>query len=137
VRGGVFIDTGAFVAFLNRADRQHTKAKFLFNSLPGRIFTSILVVSECYSWCFHKLGEPAARTFRPFLSNLPGLQILNADAAHRDAAWERLDRHQGRKLTFVDASILVWLEQHRIPTVWGTDRHVAIEGAAVVPGPPE
>lgn len=137
MRGGVFIDTGAFAAFFNRADRQHSKAKALFDDLPSRIFTSILVVSECYSWCLHKLGEPAARTFHPFLSDLPGLQILNADPPHREAAWERLDRHHGRKLTFVDASILVWLEEHRIPIVWGTDRHVAIEGAAVEPGPPE
>lgn len=137
MRGGVFIDTGAFAAFIDRRDRQHGQAKALFDNLPGRIFTSILVVSECYSWCLHKLGEPAARSLRTFLTDLRGLQILNADAPHREAAWDRLDRHQGRKLTFVDASILVWLEEHRIPTVWGTDRHVAIEGAAVVPGPPD
>jgi hypothetical protein len=44
-----------------------------------------------------------------------------------------LERFRGHKLTYVDASSLVFLGQHRIPEVWGTDRDLALEGARVVP----
>ena len=44
-----------------------------------------------------------------------------------------LNRLRGTKLTYVDGSSLVFLELHRIGTVWGTDRHLAATGAEVVP----
>ncbi|MFQ5700841.1 MAG: hypothetical protein ACE5HU_03245 [Acidobacteriota bacterium] len=47
-----------------------------------------------------------------------------------------LDELRGCKLTYVDASSLVWLRRKRISTVWGTDHHLAIQGANVIPGPP-
>jgi hypothetical protein len=40
---------------------------------------------------------------------------------------------RGHKLTYVDASSLVFLREHRIPEVWGTDRDLSLEGARVVP----
>jgi hypothetical protein len=38
------------------------------------------------------------------------------------------------KLTYVDASSLVFLSALRIGEVWGTDRDLALEGARVIPG---
>ncbi|MEW6752786.1 MAG: PIN domain-containing protein [Candidatus Latescibacterota bacterium] len=133
----VFLDTGAFVAFLDRSDAQHREAAALFGHLPARLTTSILVVSESYGWFLHKLGESAARRFRQLLDDLPDLRILGADEAHRRAVGRKLDALRGRKLTFVDASSLVVLEESGISTVWGTDLDLALEGATVRPGPPE
>jgi len=48
----------------------------------------------------------------------------------------KLDRHRGLKLTYVDASSLVLVASARIKTVWGTDAHLGVEGARVLPGPP-
>jgi hypothetical protein len=52
------------------------------------------------------------------------------------AVWAKLDDLRGLKLTFVDASSLVWLQEREIKTVWGTDHHLAVEGARVLPGSP-
>jgi hypothetical protein len=38
------------------------------------------------------------------------------------------------KLTYVDASSLVFLSALRIGEVWGMDRDLALEGARVIPG---
>lgn len=132
-----FIDTGAFVAFLDRSDTQHREAVALFGRPPARLTTSILVVAESYGWFLHKLGEPAARRFRQLLDDLPDLRVLGADEDHRRAVGAKLDALRGRKLTFVDASSLVLLEQTGFSTVWGTDFDLALEGATVRPGPPE
>ena len=96
----------------------------------------MLVVSETYGWFLHRLGEDAARTFRNLLDALPGLRILDTDESHRTAVWAKLDALRGVKLTYVDVSCLVWLEQRKIATVWGTDHRLGLEGAEVVPGPP-
>jgi hypothetical protein len=45
----------------------------------------------------------------------------------------KLEHLRGRKLTYVDASCLVFLRRHRIGEVWGTDLDLGIEGARVVP----
>jgi predicted nucleic acid-binding protein len=136
VTGEAYLDTGVFVAFLDRSDRQHAAARALFGDPPARLTTSVLVVSEGYSWFLHKMGEPGARVFRQLLDGLPGLRILDADGSHRQAVWKKLDTLRGAKLTFVDASSLVYLEEQAIATVWGTDFDLALEGARVLPGPP-
>jgi predicted nucleic acid-binding protein len=132
----VFIDSGAFIAFLVRSDHQHQEAVALFARPPHRWCTSVLVVSETYSWFLHRTGEESARVFRQFLEELPKLRVLGASDQHGEAVWEKLDKLRGAKLTFVDASGLVFLEKRNISTVWGTDHHFALEGATVIPGPP-
>ncbi len=92
--------------------------------------------AETYSWFLHRAGEEAARTFRLLLAELPKLRILQADDRHWEAVWLKLDALRGAKVTFVDASSLVWLESREIRTVWGTDHHLGLEGAKVVPGSP-
>ncbi|NJL28550.1 MAG: type II toxin-antitoxin system VapC family toxin [Thermoanaerobaculia bacterium] len=132
----VFIDSGAFIAFLDRSDNSHTRAAELFRQPTVRWSTSGLVIAETYSWLLFRLGEDAARTLRALLDTLRGLEILEQDARHRAAVWAKLDRLRGSKLTYVDASSLVWIGERKIPTVWGTDRDLAFEGAQVLPGPP-
>ena len=67
---------------------------------------------------------------------LPALRVLGADARHLAAVHAKLEALRGTKLSWVDASSLVWLEQRGIRTVWGTDHHLSLDGAKVAPGPP-
>lgn len=130
----VFLDTGIFVAWLVREDRSHSDAVELFENLPRKPVTSLAVVSEAYSFFLHRFDEARARTFRLALAELPGLALLSLDKAHHVAVERKLERFRGMKLTYVDASSLVFLAAHRIKTVWGTDRDLAIEGARLLPG---
>jgi hypothetical protein len=59
--------------------------------------------------------------------------LLPLDAKHHQQVRATLDRLRGRKLTYVDASSLVFLRTLRIQDVWGTDADLALEGAAVRP----
>lgn len=131
--GPVFLDSGIFIAFLDRSDRYHAAAVRLFSDPPRRWYTSLAVVPETYGWFLHRLGEEAARTFRLALAELPRLNLLPLSEDHHAAVLERLERLRGHKLTYVDASSLVFLRALRIAEVWGTDRDLALEGARVVP----
>jgi len=131
--GPVFLDTGIFIAFLDRSDHYHSAAARLFADPPRRWYSSLAVVSETYGWFLHRLGEESARTFRTMLGDLPRLRLLGVDGAHHRAVGGKLDQFRGHKLTYVDASSLVFLDAHRIREVWGTDRDLALGGARVVP----
>jgi predicted nucleic acid-binding protein len=132
--GQAFLDSGIFIAFLDRSDRHHAVALRLFSDPPRHWYTSLAVVSETYGWFLDRLGEDAARTFRVALAEFPRLQLLSLTPAHHTAVLQKLERLRGRKLTYVDASSLVFLGALRIGEVWGTDRDLALEGARVVPG---
>lgn len=129
----VFLDSGIFIAFLDRSDRFHSAAVDLFSDPPRRCHSSLAVVSETYGWFLHRLGEEAARTFRLALADFAWLNLLGLDAAHHAAVLRKLERLRGHRLTYVDASSLVFLGQLRIREVWGTDRDLSLEGARVVP----
>jgi predicted nucleic acid-binding protein len=129
----VFLDSGIFIAFLNRRDRWHVQAKALFDGSKPRWSTSMLVISEAYSWFLHRMGEEQARGFRLLTQSLVGLRILDAAAAHDQDVGRVLDRFRGAKLTYVDASSLHFLEKHKIRRVWSTDYHLGLTGAEVLP----
>lgn len=130
----MFCDSGVFVAFLDRSDRHHEAAVRLFSEPPRRWFTSLAVVSETYGWFLHRLGEDAAQAFRLALGDLPRLRLLPIDEGHHTSVSRKLTRLRGHKLTYVDASSLVFLERLKISEVWGTDFDLAVEGARVIPG---
>jgi hypothetical protein len=45
----------------------------------------------------------------------------------------KVERLRGHKLTYVDASSLVFPDRLRIRTVWGTDVDLSLGGATVLP----
>lgn len=129
----VFIDSGAFVAALFRSDRHHQAFRALFLKIPRKCSTSMLVVSETYSWFLHKLDEESAREFLGFVNAIEGLTVLDVPAALQRDAQRILDRFRGSKLTYVDAVSLVLIEKHKLKQVWGTDRDLTFSGAALFP----
>lgn len=133
--GKVFLDTGIYIALLNKRDRHHPQAVALFGGPKPDWYTSILVWSEAHSWFLHRQGENAARMFRTLASSLEGLEILGADLSLHDETLQMLDRMRGARLTYVDASSLALMARHEIRTAWSTDYDLSLTGAAVVPRP--
>ncbi len=129
----VYLDSGIFIAFLNRRDQWHAQAVTLFSTAKPGVKSSVLVVSEAYSWFLHRMGEESARSLLALLDRLPGLHLYEATAAHHDLAVKMLSRYRGSKLTYVDASSLCFIEHHHISTVWATDHHLGLTGATVLP----
>jgi len=133
VRSAAFLDSGIFVAFLNLRDQHHEQAVALFAGPVPFWHTSLLVVSETYSWFLHRMGEEAARDFLEFLQHLPGLHLHEARTELHEATLKILNRFRGSKLTYVDASSLSILEGRKIRKVWSTDHHLGLTGAEILP----
>jgi len=129
----VYLDSGIFIALMSARDRWHAQAVALFGGRTPRWSTSILVISETYSWFLQRMGEEPARAFRGLIDNLTGLEILGATREHHAEVARLLDKFRGSKLTYVDASSLVHIVRRKIPRVWSTDRHLGLTGAEVLP----
>lgn len=93
----------------------------------------MLVVAETHGWFLHRIGEEAARRFHALLDDLPAFSILPTSLSHHRATRRMLDRLRGSKLTYVDASSLAFIDEHRVQNVWSTDHHLGLTGATVVP----
>lgn len=101
---------------------------------PGTAWTtSLLVVSECYSWFLHRHGEEAARRLSGFIAALRNLKLLPATLEDHRRALQVLERFRGTKLTYVDAASLALIEHRNIRTVWSTDYHLGLTGAEILP----
>jgi predicted nucleic acid-binding protein len=133
VKGEIFLDSGIFIAALSRRDRFHAQAVELFGRSGVHWITSLLVVSESYSWFLHRHGEEAARSFRGFVAALAGLKSLAVSLEDHQRTLRMLDRFRGSKLTYVDAASLGWIEKRKIASVWSTDHHLALTGAEILP----
>ena len=131
--GRVFLDTGIFIAFLDRSDRWHPEARALYASPPRWWATSLLVIAEAHGWFLHRMGEESARRFHALVADMRGLQLFEMTRSDHVATLAILDKLRGAKLTYVDAASLGFLQKRKIGTVWGTDRHLGLLGARVVP----
>jgi predicted nucleic acid-binding protein len=129
----VFIDSGIFIAYLNKRDRWHQQALFLFQEKNIQPYTSELVISETYSWFLHQAGEEIARQFRLFVNAIPKMKVLFSNAEVHAATASMLDKHRGSKLTYVDAASLTILDAQKISTVWSTDYHLSLTGKTIKP----
>jgi len=130
---GVFLDSGIFIALMNQHDQWHAHAASLFSGPRPKWVTSLLVVSETYSWFLHKYGEQAARDYRLLIDNLQGLRLLAGGANHHADCVRMLDRFRGARLTYVDASSLVLVRQQRVRQIWSTDHHLGLTGVEILP----
>jgi predicted nucleic acid-binding protein len=133
VSEAVFLDSGIFIAYLNARDRRHEQAKALFSISKPRWSTSLLVISETYSWFLHRHGEETARSLRSLVESLEDLRLFDIDLLHHRQVLRILDRLRGAKLTYVDASSLSLMERHKIKKVWSTDHHLGLTRAQVLP----
>jgi predicted nucleic acid-binding protein len=129
----IFLDTGIFIAFLDRSDRWHPQARALFAAAPRDWATSVLVIAEAHGWFLHRMGEEAARRFQELVADLRGMHLFEMTRSDHEDTLRVLERLRGAKLTYVDAASLAMMEKRRIRTVWSTDRHLALTGARVFP----
>lgn len=132
MRESAFIDSGALVGFLVRSNPDHGALVRLFSRPPGRLYTSVLVIAETYDW-LRRLTSDGAAAFTELLRLLPNLEILTADFGHASAVERKLSAYPDTDLSYLGASSLVFLGQHRIPEVWGSDPVLGLEGARVLP----
>jgi len=125
-----YVDTSAFIAFLDRSDSYHALYRRLF-ARPPRLVTSGLVVAEGHGWFLRRYDFNRALQFLNFLSDLPALVIEPFGAEAIGPARRLLHKFSDQPLTLADSHGLSVMGQRRIRMCWSTDRHLGLTGVTL------
>lgn len=125
-----YVDTSAFVSFLDRSDSFH----FLFRRLfaqPPRLVTTSLVVAEGHAWFLRRFDQNRALQFLAFVEELHPLRILPATSKGIAEASGVIRRFNDQELTLVDALGLHVMSERALAACWSTDFHLSLTGATL------
>lgn len=126
-----YVDTSAFIAFLDRSDSYHALFLRLF-SAPPRLITSSLVVAEGHGWFLRRYDQQKAIQFLAFVDALPALTIRGFDASELATTGRIVKKFADQSLTLADAHGLALMRELRIGACWSTDRHLGLDGVSLV-----
>lgn len=117
----IFIDTGVFIAYLNKKDVHHDAALTLMedimNNNYGPVFTSDFVFSETVTFVLYKTGDinktSLVRNLIFGTEDIPRfMDLLYIDEPIIVNAWNTFVRYADKKMSFTDCSI-VELMRHK------------------------
>ena len=136
----VFVDTGAWIALLDRRDRWHGPVAAHFQRLREvrvRLVTSNYVVDETATHLRYEMGLPAALRWHAALEAAlaaGSLDMLWVDEPTEAEGWRLLAQFADVALSLTDATSAVLAHAGRIPEIRGLDRDFEALGLTVLPG---
>ena len=106
-----FVDTGVLFARAHSRDGNHAKATQILDGIgPAGVFTSDLVVAECWGLLLRKVGWQAAMRFWKGLRMAP-LQVEFAIQADLERAEAIADAWVDQRFSIVDCSSFAVMER--------------------------
>ena len=126
-----YVDTSAFIAFLDRSDSYHPLFRRLFAS-PTPLVTSALVIAEGHGWFLRRYDRERALQFLSFIDELTVLNIQAFDHEELVKIARLIRKFGDQSLTLADAHGLVVITERRLSTCWSTDRHLGLTGANLI-----
>jgi uncharacterized protein len=125
MRGAVFVDTSAFVALVDRRDRNHHPAKELLASLGSRrlpLVTSTDVADEVITLARMKLGhDPAVQVGHAILESR-WCKLLEVEADVRAQAWNLFVRYADQTFSFTDCTSFALMHRLELDQAFTFDR---------------
>jgi predicted nucleic acid-binding protein len=137
----VFVDTGAWLAFLSRDDQYHSLAVARYRELAddrARLVTSNYIVDETATRLRYGVGLKAALGFHQMvLGAVAGgrLRVAWVDEKTEAEGWRLLEQYADVPLSLTDATSAVVARSRRITEIFGFDSDFGAMGFAVQPGP--
>ena len=126
-----YVDTSAFIAFLDRSDSYHPLFRRLFSD-PPPLVTSALVIAEAHGWFLRRYDQFRAVQFLSFVHELPALAIHAFGEKELVTVSHLVKKFSDQALTLADAHGLAVMSERRIRTCWSADRHLGLTGVALV-----
>lgn len=132
----VFIDTGAFVALRNSAEREHDAAREALSALVAQrvtLLTSNYVFAETYTALLVRVGRDEAIGWGQRFRASEAIELARVDEALEREAWSILESHEDKSWSYVDATSFALMEREGIHEAFAFDRHFAQRGLKLVP----
>lgn len=126
-----YVDTSAFIAFMDASDRHHSLFARLF-AAPPPLVTTPLVIAEGHGWFLRRFDSDRPLRFLALVETLAPLSIIPTGPTEIAAATGLLRRYADQPLTLADAVGLHLMAVRKIRVCWSTDRHLRLGGTPLV-----
>jgi predicted nucleic acid-binding protein len=123
-----YVDTSAFIAFVDASDTYHSTFRRLFAAPPRDVVTTSLVVTEGHAWFLRRFDRVRALQFLAMIDDMSFVAVRPVGAAELEGATAMLRRFDDQDLTLVDAVGLHLMHDGRVASCWSTDRHLGLAG---------
>jgi len=134
----VFIDTGGFIALINKRDPRHELAIYYYTTAMERyrLYTTNMVISETYTWLRYHTSHSIAVKFLDILENAAEnneIKIIQVDTVAEEKARQILRKYSDQNFSYVDATSFAIMDLLNIDYVFGFDSHFHIFGKTLEP----
>lgn len=123
----VYVDTSAFIAFVDRSDSYHPLFRRLFSE-PPKMVTSTLVVAEGHGWFLKRYDRTRALQFLSLIDDLTPLRLIAVGAEEYAGGAALLRKFSDQDLTLTDAVGLHLMKVRSTRRCWSTDFHLRLTG---------
>ncbi len=130
-RGGVFVDSSAWVALVGARDACHDVAERLFERATTQqipLLTTNLVLAEVHRLLLFPFGIRPARNVIERLAAMRLVTIEFADRSHHQAACAWLSKLADQRITYTDAVSFAVMEAAHCTTAFAFDRDFSVAG---------
>ena len=131
----LFVDTGAWFAYVNAADPDHARVRQVLDRPPGRLVTSSYVFDETVTLTQARLGHRRAVAVGRILLDRTVVELLSILPTDERASWLLFEKRPDKSYSFTDCTSFVLMRREKIGTAAALDQHFSQEGFVVVPTP--
>jgi predicted nucleic acid-binding protein len=134
----IFVDSGAWIALLNRRDQHHDDAVVILNNLGRQnvqLLTTDYVIDETVTWLRYRVSHPVAVQFFDLIGSSRATGVLTLVAIDRFLFQEaeRLFRqYNTARLSFTDCTSFAVCQQYKISEAFAFDRHFPMIGITLL-----
>ena len=129
----IFIDTGAWYAYINAKDPDHLRIRSFFDSFNGRLTTSNYVFDEIITLVLSRLGHQRAVKVGEVLLDSRTVELVRVEAKDEKSAWQLFQERQDKTYSFTDCTSFVLMQRLKLREASTTDEHFSQEGFKVLP----
>lgn len=129
----IFVDTGAWYAYINAKDPDHFKVREFLDSFEEKLVTSSYIFDEIITLVLARLGHQKAVKVGEVLLNPKVVELVRVGAADEWSAWQLFQQRSDKMYSFTDCTSFVLMRRLKLAKALTLDEHFAQEGFEVVP----
>jgi len=129
----VFVDTGAWYAYINAKDPDHFKVREFLDSFEEKLVTSSYIFDEIITLVLARLGHQKAVKVGEVLLTPKVVELVRVGAADEWSAWQLFQQRSDKMYSFTNCASFVLMRRLKLAKALTLDEHFAQEDFEVVP----
>jgi len=125
----VFVDTGGWIAAIDKKDRHHENVKNWLDHHRGRpLITTHFVADETFTFLRRRVGHQSAVRFGTMLLESRLTQMIHITTQDFQSAWQIFSSYDDQDFSFTDCTSFAIMTRLKLQDVLAIDKHFYVMG---------